>query len=75
MVLIVEMGSSLLSFQMVEESALQLGNLDLTSEDFFLDEVDGECVLVWHVERSEELLEVEDHWMPTETIRLIREGR
>lgn len=45
---------------MVEESALQLGNLDLTSEDFFLDEVDGECVLVWHVERSEELLEVVD---------------
>ena len=30
-------------FQMVEESALQLGNLDLTSEDFLLDEVDGEC--------------------------------
>ena len=28
---------------MVEESALQLGNLDLTSEDFLLDEVDGEC--------------------------------
>ena len=41
---------------MVEESALQLGNLDLTSEDFFLDEVDGECVLVWH----EDLLEVGD---------------
>ena len=56
MVLIVETVSFMLSFQMVEESALQLGNLDLTSEDFFLDEVDGECVLVWH----EDLLEVGD---------------
>ena len=28
---------------MVEESGLQLGDLDLTSEEFFLEEVDCKC--------------------------------